>query len=211
MSPFVPYPGEPSAAQVRAQLATLYRSSELRQLGAHHRAQTSLLGQIGQALLHLLGELFRVGGPHLWIGVGVALLVGLLAAAALILRRPRGALAPPPGAPAPGRAGPAPGPAPEALFQLADRLVREGRLRDAVRAAFQGVVAAGAASAAVHFEPSWTNSELVRAARPSAGLEERLAPLVATFDQVVYGGQPVDPAGCREFTSSCRRAARLLW
>jgi hypothetical protein len=210
VSPIARIPGQPSPVEVRDQLARLYREPQLSGLAAHHPARSSLLGQLGQALLQFLGAIFRAGGPHLWIPLGALLLAALAVGTLLVLRRPRGQLTPPPGqgahAPEPsGR-----GPSPEALFQLSDQLAREGRPREAVRAAFQGLVAAGTASAFLHFEPSWTNSELLRAAAGLSGLQESLLPLVSDFDRVVYGGQSVDPAGCGEFTRSCRRTARML-
>ncbi len=210
VSPVARIPGQPSPVEVGAQLARLYREPQLSGLTTHHPASSSLLGQLGQALLQLLGAIFRAGGPHLWIALGSLLLAALAAGTLLVLRRPRGELPPPPGqgAQLPQRSGQ--GPSPEALFQLSEQLAREGRLREAVRAAFQGVVAAGTASAALHFEPSWTNSELLRAAAVLSGFRESLLPLVSDFDRVVYGGQPIDPAGCGEFTRSCRRTARML-
>ncbi len=210
MSPIARIPGQPSPVEVRAQLARLYREPQLSGLTTHHPSSSSLLGQLGQALLHLLGAIYRAGGPHLWIALGSLLLAALAVGTLVVLRRPRGELTPPPGQQALLPEGSGHGPAPETLFQLSEQLAREGRPREAVRAAFQGVVAAGTASAALRFEPSWTNSELLRAAAGLSGLQESLLPLVLDFDRVVYGGQPVDPAGCREFTRSCRRTARML-
>ena len=210
MSPIARNPGQPSPVQAKAQLARLYRAPQLSGLSPRHPGRSSLLGQLGQALLHLLGALFRAAGPHLWIAIGSLLLAALAVGTLLVLRRPRGQLAPPGSPQARQPENSAGGPSPEALFQLSDKLAREGRPREAVRAAFQGVVAAGTASAALHFEPSWTNSELLRAAATLSGLQETLRPLVSDFDRVVYGGQPVDPTGCREFTRSCRRTARML-
>lgn len=210
MSPIARIPGQPSPVEVQTQLARLYGEPQLSGLSTRQPGRSSLLGQLGQALLHLLGALFRAGGPHLWIALGSLLLAALAVGTLLVLRRPRGQLAPlgSPSARLPENS--ALGPSPETLFQLSDQLAREGRAREAVRAAFQGVVAAGTASAALHFEPSWTNSELLRAVATLSGLQESLQPLISDFDRVVYGGQPVDPAGCREFTRSCRRTARML-
>ena len=210
MSPVAPIAGQPSSAQVRTQLARLYREPQLSGLTTRHPSHSSLLDQLGQALLHLLGAIFRAGGARLWIALGALLLAGLAVATILVLRRPRGELAPTTTAHTqlPDLADR--GQSPESLFRLSEQLAREGRPREAVRVAFQGVVAAGTASPALHFEPSWTNSELLRAAAHDSGLEASLLPLVSDFDLVVYGGQPIDPADCREFTRSCRRTARLL-
>ena len=210
MSPVARIVGQPSSIQVRTQLARLYREPQLSGLTTRHPSRSSLLDQLGQALLHLLGAIFRAGGPLLWIVLGCVLLAGLAVATILVLRRPRRELGP---IPTPRGLLPEPsdqGQSPESLFQLSEQLAREGRPREAVRAAFQGVVAAGTASAALHFEPSWTNSELLRAAAHQSGLQESLLPLVSDFDRVVYGGQPVGTADCREFTRSCRRTARML-
>lgn len=208
MSPLARIAGQPSPVRVRTQLARLYREPQLSGLTTRHSSRSSLLDQLGQALLHLLGAIFRAGGPRLWIALGALLLAGLAVATILVLRRPRRELAPTPQVTLPEFSGQRQ--SPESLFQLSEQLAREGRPREAVRAAFQGVVAAGTASPALHFEPSWTNSELLRAAAVLSGLRESLLPLVSDFDRVVYGGQPIDPAGCGEFTRSCRRTARML-
>ena len=210
MSPLARIAGQPSPVRVRTQLARLYREPQLSGLTTRHSSRSSLLDQLGQALLHLLGAIFRAGGPRLWIALGALLLAGLAVATILVLRRPRSELAPTPTPQVTLPEFSGQRQSPESLFQLSEQLAREGRPREAVRAAFQGVVAAGTASPALHFEPSWTNSELLRAVAHQSGLEESLLPLVSDFDRVVYGGQPVDPAGCREFTRSCRHTARML-
>ncbi|MGA9775204.1 MAG: DUF4129 domain-containing protein [Candidatus Dormiibacterota bacterium] len=201
------FPGQPSAVAISSHLAAVYRSPELAGLARRPSSGSSLLGQLGQLVLGWLQALYRAGGSLLWVALGLVLLAALGTLAAVLLHRQRGALPAVVSARAPPARGAAPAPSPEALFGRADRLQREGRLSEAVRTAFQGLLLAGSSSPALNFDPSWTNSELLAAAAQRSALEPELRPLVTRFDSVVYGRHEPTLAACREFTSACRRTA----
>lgn len=207
MSLTSPYPGQPPAAAVQRQLAAVYRSPRLDTLRHPVKGGGSPLSQLGQLLLNWLESEYRAAGPLFWVVLGLAVLLVLGGLALVLLRRQRGAL-PPRAVAGPGGPGPASEPpTAEELFGRAERLEHAGSLREAIRVAFQGLLLASSPGAALGFESSWTNSELLLAASRRSGLEGQLRPLVARFDAVVYGGREPTPAACRDFTASCRRTA----
>ena len=196
----------PAPAAVRSSLARVYASPQLAGLGRPASKGGSLLSDLSSFVLPLLLDLFRAGGRLLW-GLLALLVLGAGAVlAAVLLHRSRSRLAEPLGAGLPVGAHRA-RERPERLFASADQLLLEGRFREAVRASFQALLISAGDRRVLQVDPSWTNSELLRAARQVADLEPALRPLVAQFNAVVYGGRNPGSQGCSQFTAACRAAA----
>jgi len=196
----------PTPAAVGGALARVYASSQLAGLGRPAPRGSSLLSDLANFLRQLLLDLFAAGGRLLWSLLALVTLAAGAVVAVVLIQRSRGRLPNPA-----GEAGSEPGlPArerPERLFARADQLRLEGRFREAVRASFRALLISAGEHRVLEVDPSWTNSELLQAARQVADLEPALRPLVAQFNAVVYGGRDPGSSGCSQFNAACRAAA----
>ncbi len=196
----------PSAAAVGSSLARVYASPQLAGLGRPAPKGGSWLSDLANFVEQQLLRLFHAGGNLLWSLLALLLLGGGAVLAVALLQRARSRL------PEPSE-GQLPEGArrirvrPERLFASADQLLLEGRFREAIRASFQALLLSAGDRRVLQVDPSWTNSELLRAARQVADLEPALRPLVAQFNAVVYGGRDPGRQGCSQFTAACRAAA----
>lgn len=206
VSAFAPVRRAPTSQTIRSTVRSIYQSPDLAALSRRTPPGQSLLSALATDVQQLLASLFSLVGTRVWIVIGLALLLIGAAALAVTLHRTRRVLVQPtpapPGAPAPGAAV-----RPEHLFARAETLREEGRFRDAVRLSFQALLLSVTNRRLLKVEPSWTNTELLRAARTVSDLEPQLQPLVSQFNAVVYGGRELVDEGCTRFTAACRTAA----
>lgn|GEM_PF-5114319 len=200
--------GHPDAGAVEAGVRSVYSSSQLRDLGHGAGSQPSITSALGNLLLSLLRDLYRLGGNLTWIIAATLVLLLGGSLAVLALRRSRGGSTEQ--EPLLAAAGPARGRRPESLFAQADLLQAGGDFREAVRIAFQALLLSASSRRVLTVDPSWTNTELLRAALRVSDLEPRLRPLVSQFNAVVYGGRDPGYDGCSQFTSACRAAAGAI-
>ena len=201
-------PRHPGAGSVEAGVRSVYASSPLRDLGHRSGSRPSLTADLGNLLLGLLHDIYRLGGNLTWIIGAVVLLLLGGALTVLALRRSKGEAAPDETLLA--DLGQGPGRRPESLFAQAELLQAGGDFREAVRLAFQALLLSATARRVLTVDPAWTNTELLRAALRVADLEPRLRPLVSQFNAVVYGGRDPGPDGCSQFTRACRAAAGTI-
>jgi hypothetical protein len=202
-------PGGPAPSTVQRAVSGVYRSPQLADLHTSTGGANSLLSQLANFLRQLAIFIFHAVGNTIWIALGLVVLVAGAALATVLLRRARGRL----GLPTEESDEPAKGSPrlrPEKLFARAEQLRLEGRFGESVRAAFQALLLSASDRRVLDVDPSWTNSELLRAAAKVGELEPALRPLVAQFNHVVYGGEDPGPDGCSQFTLACRAAAAGL-
>ncbi|MHB1526280.1 MAG: DUF4129 domain-containing protein [Candidatus Dormibacteria bacterium] len=196
----------PSPAAVGSSLARVYASPQLAGLGRSAPQGGSWLSDLANFAQQQLLRLFRAGGNLLWILLALLLLGAGAVLAVALLQRARSRLPEPSDGQLPAGAQPT-RVRPERLFARADQLLADGRFREAIRASFQALLLSAGDRRVLQVDPSWTNSELLRAARQVADLEPALRPLVAQFNAVVYGGRDPGRQGCSQFTAACRAAA----
>jgi len=201
-----PLRGAASDQAIGSVLRSIYRSPELAALSRRSPSGPSLLSSLATDVQQLLAALFHLVGNSVWILLGVVILVGGAALVAISLHRARSGLPEPEPAAESGRQLSAAIP-PERLFARAETLREEGRFRESVRLAFQALLLSVANHRVLAVEPSWTNTELLRAARRVSDLEPQLRPLVSQFNAVVYGGRDPGADGCSRFMAACRAAA----
>lgn len=202
-------PGRPARSTVQRAVRAVYRSPQLAGLHTSSGGRNSLLSQLANLLRQLAVSIFHAVGNTIWISLGLVVLVAGAAITWCLLRRARGRL----GLPTNESDEPAKGSPrlrPEKLFARAEQLRSEGRFVESVRAAFQALLLSAADRRVLDVDPSWTNSELLRAAAKVGELEPALRPLVAQFNQVVYGGEDPGLNGCSQFNLACRAAAAGL-
>lgn len=201
--------GSPAPNTVQRAVSGIYRSPQLADLHTSTGGGNSLLSQLANFLRQLAISIFHAVGNTIWIALGLVVLVGGAVLATVLLRRAGGRLGPPTdesNEPATG----SPRLRPEKLFARAEQLRSEGRFVESVRAAFQALLLSASDRRVLDVDPSWTNSELLRAAAKVGELEPALRPLVAQFNHVVYGGEDPGPHGCSQFNLACRAAAAGL-
>jgi hypothetical protein len=201
--------GSPAPSTIRRALSGVYRSPQLADLNTSSGGGNSLLSQLANFLRQLAASIFHAVGNTIWIALGLLVLVAGAAIATVLLRRAGGRLGVPTDESEESAQG-SPRLRPEKLFARADQLRSEGRFVESVRAAFQALLLSASDRRVLDVDPSWTNSELLRAAAKVGELEPALRPLVAQFNHVVYGGEDPGPNGCSQFNLACRAAAAGL-
>jgi Domain of unknown function (DUF4129) len=136
-------------------------------------------------------------GARLLFWAALAVLLGLLLHLGLTVWRIYRATVERPTAPAPAL-GAAPGDA-RACLRRADALARAGRYSEALAYQFQALLLELDRLEAVKFHPSKTPAEYVHEARLGADGRATLAGLVSRLYHHVFGAEPLDERGYREF------------